>query len=315
MQEELFQLFVRHFSGETSEKENEQIKHILDTDKEAYINYKMMSDTWTNSLKLKHHFDPKTGLLRLKEKIREKEKEKNKLLLWRVAAIFIAFFVLSSVLYVDFNQTTTIIASKAVEKIFLPDSSVVFLKKNASLSYRSSYLFDFNRKVVLHGEAFFNIRKKNNHEKFTVSTNSLKIQVLGTQFNVQSTNHKSQIVLKEGKVRLFNFKKEQAEIIMSPGDYVSYNDVENSITKNIVNPYLYTIWKEDKINFQNFNLKEVSSIIKQIFGKEVKIKNKTLINKRLNGSAPIDDLNILLKALSEILGEDLIIQNDTIIIR
>jgi len=313
MQEELFQLFVRHFSGETSEKENEQIKHILNTDKEAQANYKMMSNTWTNSLKLKHHFDTKTGLLRLKKRI--KEKEKQKLLLWRVAAIFIAFFVLSSALLVDFNQTTIITANNAIKKIVLPDSSVVFLKKKASLSYSSSYLFDFNRKVVLKGEAFFNIRKKNNHKKFTVSTNSLKIQVLGTQFNVQSTNHKSQIVLKKGKVRLFNFRKEQEEIIMSPGDYVSYNDIDNSITKNIVNPYLFTIWKEDKINFQNFNLIEVSSIIKQIFGKEVKIENKTLINKSLKGSAPIDDLNILLKALSEILGEDLIIQNDTIIIR
>ncbi|MCK5537342.1 MAG: FecR family protein [Bacteroidales bacterium] len=312
MQEDLFQLFVRHFSSETTEEEEIRLKLILEQNSDALIDFNALAETWEKSGEFKNAFDIEKGLASLKQKI--KQKEKQNMLFWRIAAIFISFIFISSALYWDYNQSITFQANNGIKKIILPDSSLIYLNKNASISYATSYLWRFNRNVKLKGEAFFDIKSKE-CEEFIVKTNSFEIQVLGTQFNVCSNNQESTIVLKEGKVRLFNFKGEQKDIVMSPGDCISYNKKNNSLKKDVVNPDLFSIWKEKRIRFNNFNLSEVAHIINQVFGKKVNIKNKSLINKRLNGSAPIDDLDILLKALSEILGEELSIQNDTIIIK
>lgn len=101
---------------------------------------------------------------------------------------------------------------------------------------------------------------------------------------------------------------------MAPNDYVAYNKESNTLTRNKVNAELYSIWKEKYISFENFNLDEVSQIIEQVFNKQVIINNQSLSNKTLSGSAPIDNLSDLLKALSEILGEEILVENDTIII-
>lgn len=313
MQQDLLNLFVKHFSAETTDKEKEDLKLLLEQDADAMLEYKELRESWENSLKLKGDFDVKKGLQIMQSKIKRKQMLMRRSFLLRIAAVFIGFGVVSSVLLMDFSRITVVQADNSVKTITLPDSSFVYLKAGAQISYRNPRILNYDRKVVLKGEAFFDVKKKSN-KKFIVNANSLDIQVLGTKFNVISSNQLSEVVLEEGNVRLFNILGGQDDVYMAPGDQVIYNKNSNTLNKAFVNPDLYSFWKETHISFKDFNLAEVSEIIEQLYNKEVILNDKSLLNRTLSGSAPIDDLDIILKALSVILGKDVSIENDTIVI-
>jgi ferric-dicitrate binding protein FerR (iron transport regulator) len=171
----------------------------------------------------------------------------------------------------------------------------------------------FNREVNLTGEAFFEVEKQIG-QKFIVKTNCLSIEVLGTKFNVNSTNKEAEVTLNEGIIHLFNFALPQVDVYMRPNEYVLYNSKQNKLVTQAINANINSIWKEGQINFKDFNLSEISQIIQKIYKKQVIINNKSLLNKTLSGTAPSDDLNIILKGLSEIMGGDIKIVNDTILI-
>lgn len=66
----------------------------------------------------------------------------------------------------------------------LPDGSIVTLNRNSSLSYAR----DFNsklRRVVLQGEAFFEVTK-DAHRPFVIATGEAMVKVVGTSFNVSA---------------------------------------------------------------------------------------------------------------------------------
>lgn len=313
MQQEQLILFVKHLSGETTDKEENELKLLLDKDADALASFNELRISWENSLELKSDFDISKGLQLMQSKIKQKQNKIKKNILFRIAAIFVGLMLVSSILWMDYSRLTVVQADNTVKIITLPDSSIVYLKSGAQISYRNPSLLRYDREVVLQGEAFFDIKKSKN-KKFVVNTNLLDIQVLGTQFNVVSNNDISEVVLEEGNVRLFNLPKEQDDIYMAPGDQIIYSIDNNNIEKLVVNPVLHSFWKESHISFKDFNLGEVGEIIEQLYGKEMIINDKSLLNRTLSGSAPLDDLNLLLKALSLILDKDIISENDTIVI-
>src|SRR5690606_5303681 len=94
-----------------------------------------------------------------------------------------------------------------VEKIVLDDGSQVTLNANSELKWKRSWEKDRNRIAILRGEAFFNVSTILSEDsgvttRFVVHTEDLNIQVVGTEFNVKSRSSKTDIFLKEGKIKL-----------------------------------------------------------------------------------------------------------------
>src|SRR5690606_28191969 len=92
--------------------------------------------------------------------------------------------------------------SKEVLSVLLSDGSQVWLDAGAELSFAD----DFNRslrQVNIKGEAYFDVAKSVQQDKripFIVQTSLQKIEVLGTQFNVNAREDSEQsITLIEGK--------------------------------------------------------------------------------------------------------------------
>ena len=87
-------------------------------------------------------------------------------------------------------------------QINLPDGSTVWL--NASSSLRFPALFAGNtREVELTGEAYFDVAK-NKSKPFKVTTNDQVVEVLGTQFNINSYSDEGEVktTLIEGSVKV-----------------------------------------------------------------------------------------------------------------
>jgi len=80
----------------------------------------------------------------------------------------------------------TVTSHDAIKKIILPDSSIVWLKKNTHLSYPKTFGKE-SREVVLNGEAFFEIAH-NKRWPFRIKSGNYITTVLGTSFNLKTAN-------------------------------------------------------------------------------------------------------------------------------
>ena len=68
-----------------------------------------------------------------------------------------------------------------------------------------------------------------------------------------------------------------------------------------------------KLTFDNFSITDLSEIFRIHFQKTLVFKSKDF-NRRIKGSAPTDDLELLLDDFSEVLETEISVQNDSIII-
>lgn len=130
-----------------------------------------------------------------------------------VAASFIlivsALFLFDGAFEGKVNVSTNL---AEVQTIYLPDSSIVHLNAETTVSY-SKKGWETNRVLMLSGEAFFEVRRGSN---FTVNTANGKVEVLGTSFNVRSRAEDFEVSCKTGKVRVTEFLSETKQIL-TPG--------------------------------------------------------------------------------------------------
>ena len=241
-----------------------------------------------------------------KERTEPKAKRSSLYRKWYAIAASLTGILLVAVLsFLYIQQPTYILYETAFEEtktISLPDGSLVTLNANSSL--RLSDDFHDEREVWLKGEAFFEVEEVSRKQeagliKFTVHTDRLDVEVLGTAFNVQDWQKKTQVVLAHGKVRLK--AANQQEMTMLPGELAEITEGKSRIKKIEVNPELYTSWKENKLYCDDTPLSEIADLIRFRFGKEVYFQQDNLGDITITGTLPLQDLSLLSKILQETL--------------
>jgi transmembrane sensor len=140
-------------------------------------------------------------------------------------------------------------------QIVLPDGTLVWLNTNSTLEYAGDFGKE-TREVVLKGEAFFDVRKKQ-QQNFIVKTDQLSIRVKGTRFNVRAyEGQDANTTLEEGKVELTIAGQHQI-YAMRPGDQITVAKNEEKIILQKVDPSDFSAWKEDTLVFDNTPLSEI----------------------------------------------------------
>lgn len=95
----------------------------------------------------------------------------------------------------------------------LEDGSVVYLAQESTLKYPEHFAED-KREVNLQGEAFFDVAKKP-EQAFTIETARVRVEVLGTAFNVRSNEGLPfSLSVKRGKVKVL-LKQEEQTVFLS----------------------------------------------------------------------------------------------------
>lgn len=224
-----------------------------------------------------------------------------------------AFFV-----YRSMQPGTVTYATAYGEKrsIQLPDGSVVVLNGNSAISFAEHWSGNEARSVQLEGEAFFEVTHKENEQKFVVETkDGVRVEVLGTAFGVSSRGTRNRIVLASGKVRL-NYEQgnEEKQLVMKPGELVEMAGNTADMTRKNVRTELYTSWKDNKVIFDNTSLREVATMLEEVYGYEVTMEGASLAEMKL--TAQLDDrgLENVLATVSETLGVTIEKQNQEITI-
>jgi transmembrane sensor len=189
-----------------------------------------------------------------------------------------------------------------IQRLVLPDGSKVVLNANSTLRIPRFGFGKTTREVYMTGEADFSITHTANHQKFIVHTEkNFDVEVLGTEFNVYARPRRSRVVLNKGKVKLHYLKgSETDQIVMRPGDLVTFDAPGRASLKKTANPANYSAWKAHRFVFENESLREICDLFEDNFGLEIHIPDSTLAGQTVSGS--FTALNA--EELFEILADD-----------
>lgn len=176
----------------------------------------------------------------------------------------------------------------------LADGTQLFLNANSSLSYKK----ENPRKIWLDGEAFFKVASiKESSVKFEVLTNDLKVEVYGTEFNVNSRKQQTQVILEEGEIKLALKNGDRKE--MKPGDLLTFSAAQNKIIEETKLDRFepLTSWKDGTLLFEDISLAEAMDKVGEIYGLEIKFEQVQMAEERMFLAVPIDNLDICLQAI------------------
>lgn len=220
--------------------------------------------------------DVDNGWNRLHERIKEngllpktiRLEERRRIFLRIAAAVLILVGLGVALIYINNSgpSNSKITASSGDSErnieITLPDGSRVWLNRNSQLSYDTDP-GNNPRIVTLAGEAFFEITP-DPLKPFVIDAGKASIKVLGTSFNVITSNSNDQVevFVKKGKVMLTGSSGDQS-IVLEPG-YIGKAGSGNPV-KSLNENRNYLSWKTDTLVYNGQTLDVVFADLKRVF--------------------------------------------------
>lgn len=182
------------------------------------------------------------------------------------------------------DHTTNLMGNNTIEtprggqyEVVLPDGTHVWLNSESSLSYNLN--FKKQRKVLLKGEAYFEVAKKK--VPFIVQNAIQEIRVLGTHFNVNSYREDaySQTTLLEGQVAISTLNKDREQpILMRPNFSVSTHNTSGTSTQSEADIESVMAWKNGDFQFDDERLSTILRVIARWY--DVQVDYNSLPNTR-----------------------------------
>lgn len=189
------------------------------------------------------------------------------------------------------------------QTVELPDGSTVQLNAHSRLTLDERWDTNARREVWLEGEAYFSVEKKpTTKAKFIVRTPGLDVEVLGTQFNVNTQEEITQVALDEGHVKLLMVSEDSIHAVtMRPGEVASYTKLTHQISKQRMDTQPYSTWKDGYLTYQEATLSEVLDDVQATYGYTVVVQDSLLMDETITGALSAQDLDTLLVVLEDII--------------
>lgn len=162
-------------------------------------------------------------------------------------------------------------------KIILSDGTKVWL--NSATELKFPFRFDSKqREVEINGEAYLEVAK-NSKQPFIVRLPGCSVQVLGTEFNVNSYEKEAvKVSLVDGSVKMHT---QASSAILEPGlEGVLKNA---TIIRANFNERQRLSWRHGIFHFQQSSLKEIAPVLERWFNVKVVIDNQHILSRRFTG--------------------------------
>ena len=214
---------------------------------------------------------------RRKIKHNRQQKQLNKITksLARAAAIlFIPLLsVVGSYLY-EIELVQCFVPDGEKKEFILPDGSKANVNSGSILIYPKKFKGD-TRSIYLSGEANFSV-EKDKKRPFIVKTNHIKVQALGTKFNVQAYTESDKIIttLENGSVKVDKTTEDENSFILSPNEQLEYNYRTGAFEKRTINAANYCGWTKGELNFMNQPLKEILATLQREYAVQFVINSR-----------------------------------------
>jgi len=210
---------------------------------------------------------------------------------FRIAAMVLLLLGIGSVLlYMDhkgvLNRKTTVATTDNQKnlQVTLPDGSNIFLNRNTRLTYRANF-GRYGRNVALSGEAYFEIARDESNP-FTVDAGKVRVKVLGTSFNVITSNSDSavEVFVKTGQVEVSDYE-DGSNLILDPG-YVGTISPEHS-EKSVNTDPNYMSWKTGLLLYNGHTHDVVFRDLKTVYNMDIVADDTEILDN--TWTSPIDN--------------------------
>lgn len=160
-------------------------------------------------------------------------------------------------------------------QLVLPDGTRVWLNSSSSLKFPTAFSSK-DRKVMLSGEAYFEVAKAVDKPFVVVITNKAEVKVLGTHFNVNAYDNENKIkaTLLEGSVKVSSLHTSGTAndegAILKPRQQAQIAQAGNNLTvMNNIDVDKVVAWKNGVFNFEGVDLAEVMKQLERWYDIEV----------------------------------------------
>lgn len=218
------------------------------------------------------------------------------------AAVFILAFGLGlSALFMQhpgspLQEFTVSVAKGQRSNLLLPDGTKVWVNSHTEIRYDNEYGIR-NRKIVLKGEAFFEV-EKNEELPFVVNAEEVDIQVLGTTFNLKAYPEDDEIIatLFTGSIKGVVGDK---EFTISPRQHLTYDRLRKVMqVSESENVNYISMWRDNELAFMDETLEEVAKILNRMYNIEVVILSEKIKSYRFSGVIKNNSLDNVIEIIS-----------------
>jgi transmembrane sensor len=195
-------------------------------------------------------------------------------------------------------------------QVILPDGTKVWLNSGSVLKYPVDFLVR-GREVHLSGEAFFDVKHRNNQPFIVSMKDNLFIRVLGTEFNLKCypSDNEIEATLLEGSIRLIQedghnhiireihlepkekavYQKRSQDFAITPLESASRE--ENAVISqkpekedySVDEIELVTAWKNEELVFHDESFEEIAERMERWFGMKITVNDENLKQERFTG--------------------------------
>ncbi|MBN2411488.1 FecR domain-containing protein [candidate division KSB1 bacterium] len=304
-------LIIRHLTGQSSQREEEQIRSWLaesPRNNDLFIQFERVwsvaeppivtdiPDVRGEWQKLERSLG-----LRMDEKCRNGSIRRTRpvfatglnirfrpVMVFAVILIVLTAFMLWRTII--FNPQQTINTQNGRTKIIdLPDGSTIQLNTGSDIRYHKKFTKD--RQVTLQGEAFFTVLPA--EKPFVVTTENSKTIVLGTRFNVRSRNNRTRVTVQKGRVLFCVTDKPDSGMVLSAGqtgEIVVDNPPDGPENNNLE---YYLGWLDNRLMFHKTSLTEIVGELQRYYNVTITLENVNAESLTVTGvfdSMPLEDV-------------------------
>lgn len=188
-------------------------------------------------------------------------------------------------------------ADVAVQKT-MPDGSTVYLNKYATVDYKEDGKTG-ERKVVLTGEAYFNV-KHDDKKPFVIETKEVLIKDVGTVFNVKSGAKTVEVFVESGVVEFYTATNKG--LTLKQGEKGVYNIGTKTFAKEENAGPNAIAYKTRVFAFNNTKLSDVVAQLNSVYGNFVFIENDKLKDCTITVNFNNEDLETIISIIKQTLN-------------
>lgn len=242
------------------------------------------------------------------DRLNQKIHNPNKGFAWmKIAAAVAILAILSISVYLYNPAPNQVYVSSADEKVnvVFPDGSMGILNKNSSFTYPEE--FGDQRNVSFKGEAYFDIKKST--KPFIIDVNGVDVKVLGTAFNLITTESQVTLYVDRGLVA---FEKEGQQTQVPAGNEAIFDRKSASVTFNERPSENIMSWRNGVFNFDKTPLSTALDQLGEYYNVEFELSNEKLQNCRLTVTFNKQPLSVVLKTIGTALDVKTSRKNNTV---
>lgn len=299
-----------YYDGTLSKDECDEVSAWIDSSVE---NRKLAEKIYyicfaADTLNMMKNVDTDAALSRVHHKMSANSRNRFFAGLQRAAAIlfipllaFTAYYIYGVTSEKQFEQMIEVRTTPGMtSSVILPDSTKVWLNSNTTIKYPVK--FGKERNVELIGEAYFSVVKDPEH-KFHVNTKDMQIEVVGTEFNVDTYEYDDRTIkttLVKGAINMhYSDNAGKGHMLkIYPGQCVTMDTDNKKISVEMTDVESVSAWRYGKIILNRTSFADALRLVENRYNVQFIVKNPKLYNHTYTGQFTNQRLDSVLEHFS-----------------